>query len=185
MKNENLKTNKTKLIAKLMLVVMLLSLVATTGCSLIPQKTTEENKHHEPEDLVNGMLAKMQAAGYEKMEGIAYAYLKAPYLDRQYNLEVEIVNESIFLNGVIYDEITYDNNYELKYDDAMFLLPIEQTKSEILESIKAYKSYYILKSSISNTYGYQVAVYESGNTYYFFTFDQSYAVIRVHELIIE
>ena len=119
MKNTNRKLNKTKLIARLMLVVMLLTLVATTGCSLIPQKTTEENKHHEPEDLVNGMLAKMQAAGYEKMEGIAYAFLKAPYLDRQYNLEVEIVNESIFLNGVIYDEITYDNNYELKYDDAM------------------------------------------------------------------
>lgn len=196
MKNTNRKTSKIKHIARVMLIAIILLSITITSCESLPQffshQTTmttpkENNVHHEPEDLVNGMLAKMQAAGYEENKIEAHLYFDAPYLDWKYDYNVEILNGQIYLSGILYDEITYESDYELKYDDMMFVegLFVEEEKYEILQQIQDHKKYYILKSTNSNRYGHQIAVYESGNTYYFLAFSESEVVIRIHKIIID
>ena len=187
MKNENLKTNKTKLIAKLMLVVMLLSLVATTGCSLIPQKTTEENKHHEPEDLVNGMLAKMQAAGYEEMEEMAEFYFQCPYINSTTNYTVKIVDGKIYLHGYIFDDISYVTDYLLIYESSLLSYASNRDveKYEMLLKIQNSSECYILIPQEENGVGFKIVVYEIEGDYYFLASYYNDEVQKIHKVTID
>ena len=188
----NLTIKKTKLIARAMSVLMILSTVATTGCEFFtPSQTTENSQkeviNHEPQDLIDGLVAKMQAAGYEEMKAVADLYFDAPYLDWKYNYYVEIIDGQLWLSGVIYDEVTYETDYEFKYDDMMFVegLQVDTEIYETLQQIKEHKQYYILKSTTSTRYGHQIAVYESGNTYYFLAFSGYGEVVRIHKIMID
>ena len=184
--------NKTKLIARVMLLVIILSTIATTGCEFFATSEATENSqkeviNHEPQDLIDGLVAKMQAAGYEEIKAVADLYFDAPYLDWKYNYYVEIIDGQLCLSGVVYDEVTYETDYEIKYDDMMFAegLQVDTEIYETLQQIKEHKQYYILKSTTSNRYGYQIAVYESGNTYYFLAFSGDGVVVRIHRIIID
>ena len=187
MKNTNLKPNKTKLVARLMLVVVLFSTIVITGCSLIPQKTTEENKHHEPEDLVNGMLAKMQAAGYEKMEEMADFYFQCPYINSSTNYTVKIVDGKIYLHGYIFDDISYVTDYSLMYESS--LLPYASNrdveKYEMLLKIQNSSGCYILVSQEENSVGLKVIVYEIDGDYYFLASYYNDEVQKIHKVTID
>ena len=192
MKNK-IKANTVKqILAKVMLVAMIFSLISMTGCEFVLSNTIENQpntntpEHHEPEDLVNGMLAKMQAAGYEEMKATAYMYYQAPDINRRYLLDLEIVDGKLIINGKTYDKITYDTEYIIEYDSLMFIddIPENEEKFEKLREIQKHKGFYILKCSTSDV-AFDILACEYDNTYYFLILGQLGTVIRVHSLVIE
>lgn len=191
MKNTNFKT---KLIARVMLIVIVLSSMVITSCEWVSQfypnqttTTTENIVHHEPEDLVNGMLAKMKAAGYEEMKAIADMYYQAPYLSASYLLDLEIKNGCIYIYGIIYDDITYVTEYDLVYDDNLVWYTSNYDKEiyETLQMIQNHNSCYIIKPQIQSGYGLEIAVYEINDVYYFLASYDAGEVVRIHTLTIK
>ena len=120
----NLTIKKTKLIARMMLLLMIVSTFATTGCEFFtPSQTTENSQkeviNHEPQDLIDGLVAKMQAAGYEEMKVTAEFFVQAAYISSVYDYQLEIIDGKIYLHGYVFDDIIYVNNHEVEYKDTI------------------------------------------------------------------
>ena len=187
--------NKTKLIARVMLLVIILSTIATTGCEFFVTKgteqTTENSKkeptNHKSEDLINGMLAKMKSAGCEEMKATAEFFFQAAYISSVYDYQVEIIDGKLYLHGYIFDDITFVNNHQVAYKDTILeeALKHDKEKYDILLKIQNHKECYILKPQEDNAIAFKIAVYEINNSYYFLEYYyDDVEVTKIHKVTI-
>ena len=186
---------KTKLIAKLMLCVMLLSTLATTGCGFFtPSKTTEnletESINHEPQDLIDGLVDKMQSAGYDKMEFTAEYYYFESGFDYAYSLKIKIIDNHFVINGVVYDDISYNNSCSPNFEaiDLSRASKMFPEKYEVLLKIQELNSCYVLKTKEEKNslgFGNPILVYEMDGDYYFLGCWYEEYVLRVNKATIE
>ena len=165
---------KTKLIARVILLMIIVSTILTTGCQFFTSNETTENSqkeviNHEPQDLINDLIAKMQAAGYEKMILKAEYFYFEPMEDYLYTLNVKIVDDHFSMNGIIYEVIAYDNNRYPKF--LPFASNIPPEKYEVLLKIQELNSCYVLRTEdeeySSFGFGNPLLVYEMDGDYYF------------------
>lgn len=186
---------KTKLIARAILVVIILSTILTTGCQFFtPNETTENSQkeviNHEPQDLINGLIAKMQAAGYEEMKFTAeYFYFEPIFHEYCYSLSIKIVDNHFLINGIIYDDISYSNNY-LPTFQALNLphaLELHPEKYEVLLKIQETNSCYVLKTEDEehSYFGNPILVYEIDGDYYFLGCYYEKTVVTVNKATIK
>lgn len=191
MKNQYFKSMKIKFVAWVMLIMMLLFLMATTGCCLFLSNQTEPTttssilEHHEPEDLVNGLVAKMQAEGYEEMKTTAELYAQAAYIDSTYNYTVEIIGGNIYINGHAFDNTAYVNNCYFVYDKAILPYVYDEEKHAMLLRIQNALGYYILIAREENSIENKIIVCKIDGEYYFLSSFYSDEVQKIHKLIID
>ena len=191
MKNSN---RKIKLIARLMLIVMLLTLTIMTGCNLFPNTTTKQSttnnlpEHHEPEDLVNGILAKMQAAGYTETKAKAEMYLRSFTISAIYGYPIEIIDGDIYICDFVFDDVTYVTDYCFEYGETILVSATSGSneKYDMILKIQNYPGCYILKSEKKTGIGDKIIVYEIDGEYYFLTLYPGYDIVEtVHKMTIE
>ncbi len=195
MKNTKFKTNKTKLIAIMMLLVIILSTIVTTGCEFFVTKeieqTTENSQkeviNHEPQDLIDGLITKMQSAGYDKMEAIAEFFFQCGHISSVYNYSVEIIDGKMYLNGYVYDVISYVADYDLVYENSLLsdALSRDVEKYDILLKIQNQSGCYILQPQEENGIGFKIVVYDIEGDYYFLASYYSGEVQKIHKVSID
>lgn len=185
--------NNTKHIARIMVLILLLSsTINLVGCEKIfvyqTEPTTNNNIHHEPEDLINSMLAKMEAAGYEEMKATAEFFFQAASISSIYDYSVEIVDGKIFLHKHIFDDISYVNDHQVIYTDTILTTALkwDKEKYDVLVKIQNHKGCYILKPQEDNAIAFKIAVYEIDNSYYFLEYYYDCVeVMKIHKVTID
>ena len=179
----NLNNNKIKIIAGVVLLLVLISsALSFVGCGY-----KENDVNHNPEDLVNGMLAKMKAAGCEEMKATAEFFFQAGYISSVYDYQVEIIDGKLYLHGYIFDDITFVNNHQVAYKDTILeeALKHDKEKYDILLKIQNHKGCYILKPQEDNAIAFKIAVYEIDNSYYFLEYYyDDVEVTKIHKVTI-
>ncbi len=109
----------------------------------------------------------------------------AGYLSAWFELNFTIKNGQIYEGNTLYETVTYSENFEVIYSDA--LMPSAGCDDigtvELLEKIKNHKGCYLLETNDKNFQGIpkydKIAVYYIDDIYYFLTFTKD-TVIRVH-----
>lgn len=189
MKIKKIESKKVKFFTWAMLTMMLLSL--TMSCSLFLSNQTEQTttssilEHHEPEDLVNGIVSKMQAEGYEEMKTFAELYAQAAYINSTYNYLVEIIDGNIYINGYIFDNIAYVNNCCFVYDNAILPYVSDEDKYAMLLRIQNDLGYYVLIPRDENGSENRIVVCEIDGEYYFLSSFYNDEVQKIYKLIID
>ena len=178
----------------LVLVMMITSVLALFGCDFLNMQsdqttTTTQRKDKKAEDLIKDMKEKMVAAGYEEMKMRAEFYHQASFLSRIFSFTLEIIDDVIYINGIVYDEVVYDSEYELMIHPEALIEKNEPSIKEqiqMIESIQQERGFYIIKTQSVSTAGPQVVIYEMGNTYYFFSiFYDNNLVYRINKAVID
>ena len=187
----------------LLVLAMVLSSAAIVGCDLstliggegTTTTTTNKIEDNEPKDLIIRMTNRMKAAGYDEMKLTAELYSQLSVFSAAYTLNIEIIDDYFCINGFVYDDISYVNDYDLQYHEQFLngaLSSYGEDKYEMLLMIQKQKDFYILKTDASQpSYGATIAVYEVGNDYYFLasyddpTIITPDVVVRSHKATIE
>ena len=185
-----------KFFARFVLLMIILSTVATTGCEFFVTKGTEQTTensqkeviNHEPQDLIDGLVAKMQAAGYEEMKFTAEYFYFEPGFDYAYSLKIEIVDDYFLINGVVYDVMSYNiNSYPNFEYIGLSMASKNPEKYEVLLKIQELNSCYVLKTKDEKDsigFGNPILVYEMDSDYYFLGCWYEEYVLRVNKATI-
>ena len=190
-----MRKTSIKTISRVLVLVMLLtSVLALFGCDLPNMQssqttTTTQKKDKKAEDLIKDMKEKMVAAGYEEMKMRAEFYHQASFLSWGFSFTLEIIDDVIYINGIVYDEVVYDSEYELMIHPEALIgknEPSIKEQIQMIESIQQERGFYIIKTQSVSTAGPQVVIYEMGNTYYFFSiFYDNNLVYRINKAVID
>ena len=190
-----MRKTSIKTISRLLVLVMLLtSVLALFGCDFLNMQsdqttTTTQRKDKKAEDLIKDMKEKMVAAGYEEMKMRAEYYFQDGGLNWRFSYDVEIIDDTLFVDGVMFDEIIYDSEYELSFFMTMTrpdLVPdYDKEKVETINKIQEERGFYIIKAQSLCKVGKEIVIYEEGNTYYLFAiFYDDNVIYRAHKVTI-
>ncbi len=100
-----------------------------------------------------------------------------------YALDISVNNGQIYLGKVLYDKVTYTKELAIRYTED-FALPgqVDASIMAALDAIQQHKGCYLLETDAVTRYGQRVAVYNIDDVYYFVSFDQNGAVLRIHSI---
>ena len=96
------------------------------------------------------------------------------------NVKIDIGNGGIYLNDVLYDQISYIEGVELDWGTPISGINKVEMMREAISKINGQKGCYILETTSESKYGKIIAMYVIGNDYYFIRFFDSGTVMRVH-----
>ena len=95
------------------------------------------------------------------------------------NVKIDIDNGGIYLNDVLYDQISYIEGVELDWGTPISGINKVEMMREAISKINGQKGCYILETTGESKYG-KIAMYVIGDTYYFVRFYDNGQVMRVH-----
>jgi hypothetical protein len=96
-------------------------------------------------------------------------------------MNVSVDDDTIYLNNWVYDKISYVENFDIRYGEA--IIAAAQTKGyiEVLEKLKNAPGCYIIETDQENPkFGQKLAIYKFDNRYYFVNFYENGDVLRIH-----
>ncbi len=121
----------------------------------------------------------------EALEFTAASFLQQPQLSWSYLLQVKVVDGQTYLNEVLYESVTYVENLNIVYTEAMLnSTTIEPEKAPILEAIKLQEHCYLLETQTETAYGQTIVAYYIDGVCYFVSFLDG-EVLRIHYAIID
>lgn len=133
-----------------------------------------------------GVRIKIEIGGYispdvgEVMEFRAEPFLQHIALSWVYGMDVRIENGKYYLNDILYDKVTYVEDFVLDYGTGLSSMYYQEEKYiEVLAQINSQKGCYLLETESEKSYG-TLAMYVIGDTYYFFRFFENGTVMRIH-----
>ena len=133
-----------------------------------------------------GVRIKIEIGGYispdvgEVMEFRAEPFLQDCSLSWVYGMDVRIENGQYYLNDILYDKVTYVEDFVLDYGTGLSSMYYQEEKYiEVLAQINSQKGCYLLETESEKSYG-TLAMYVIGDTYYFFRFFENGTVMRIH-----
>lgn len=116
----------------------------------------------------------------EVMEFRAEPFLQHIALSWVYGMDVRIENGQYYLNDILYDKVTYVEDFVLDYGTGLCPMYYQEEKYiEVLAQINSQKGCYLLETESEKSYG-TLAMYVIGDTYYFFRFFENGTVMRIH-----
>ena len=132
-----------------------------------------------------------QDIGSDTGEFSASPFAQECTLSFSYLIDVKIVEDEIYLNGFLYDDVKIANNSKIIYDE--FILDTanksvsnEECK-EIIKKLQSCESCYLLETQSSEAISQIIAVHKIEGKYYFSSFwpEIEGMVIRIHYADIE
>ena len=99
-----------------------------------------------------------------------------------YSIEVKIDldNGGVYLNNVLYDQISYVEGMNLDWGVLMPSNLINEILTEAIDKINSQKGCYILETTSESKCGKKIAMYVIDDTYYFLRFFDNGSVMRIH-----
>ena len=133
-----------------------------------------------------GVRIKIEIGGYispdvgEVIEFRAEPFLQDIALSWVYGMDVRIENGKYYLNDILYDKVTYVEDFVPNYGTGLSSMYYQEEKYiEVLAQINNQKGCYLLETESEKSYG-TLAMYVIGDTYYFFRFFENGTVMRIH-----
>ncbi len=133
-----------------------------------------------------GVQIKIEIGGYispdvgEVIEFRAEPFLQDCSLSWVYGMDVRIENGQYYLNDILYDKVTYVEDFVPDYGTGLSSMYYQEEKYiEVLAQINSQKGCYLLETESEKSYG-TLAMYVIGDTYYFFRFFENGTVMRIH-----
>lgn len=171
-------------------------LIAPTGCNNSDsnginctesvQGSEEQQKLGvENDGLWTKIQAQMTTANNKPVTFCAEPYIQSPELSWEYSLNIEIKNDKIYINDVLYEEssaassaVSYSAGFlsHANYTDGINGTEITST----LTKIKNCESCYLLVAEQDSKAGQIISVYEIDNVLYFVRFFDNGEVMRIH-----
>lgn len=96
-----------------------------------------------------------------------------------YSINVKIDNGKIYLNEILYDQVSYVEDMKLDWGTPLSGNNRLEMMIEAIGKINSQKGCYILETTSVSKYG-KIAMYVIGDTYYFIRFYDNGQVMRVH-----
>lgn len=131
----------------------------------------------------NGTLTKIviEIGGYTDIGSNTIEFCAEPIFENgainwMYSMDVKIDNEKIYLNEILYDQVSYVEDVKLDWGTPMSGNNKPEEMMEAIGKINSQKGCYILESKL----GKKIAMYVIGDTYYFIRFFDNGQVMRVH-----
>ena len=87
-----------------------------------------------------------------------------------YSMDVKIDNEKIYLNEILYDQVSYVEDVKLDWGTPMSGNNKQEEMMEAIGKINSQKGCYILETASESKLGKKIAMYVIGDTYYFIRF---------------
>lgn len=116
----------------------------------------------------------------EVIEFRAEPFLQDCSLSWVYGMDVRIENGQYYLNDILYDKVTYVEDFVLDYGTGLSSMYYQEEKYiEALTQIDSQKGCYLLETESEKSYG-TLAMYVIDDTYYFFRFFENGTVMRIH-----
>ena len=135
----------------------------------------------------NGTLPKIviEIGGYTDIGSNTIAFCAEPIFENgaiswMYPMDVKIDNEKIYLNEILYDQVSYVEDVKLDWGTPMSGNNKQEEMMEAIGKINSQKGCYILETASESKLGKKIAMYVIGDTYYFIRFFDNGQVMRVH-----
>lgn len=114
------------------------------------------------------------------IEFCADPFLQHVTLSWMYSINVKMENGKIHLNEILYDQVSYVDNFDLDFSHLAPGPYVNANITEALDKINSQKGCYILETQSESKYGQKIAMYVIGDTYYFIRFFDNGTVMRIH-----
>ena len=128
----------------------------------------------------------IEIGGYIDLENQVIEFYAEPIFENgaiswmySMNVKIDIDNGGIYLNDVLYDQISYIEGVELDWGTPISGINKVEMMREAISKINGQKGCYILETTGESKYG-KIAMYVIGDTYYFVRFYDNGQVMRVH-----
>ena len=135
----------------------------------------------------NGTLPKIviEIGGYIDIESNTIELCAEPIFENgaiswMYSMDVKIDNEKIYLNEILYDQVSYVEDVKLDWGTPMSGNNKQEEMMEAIGKINSQKGCYILETANESKLGKRIAMYVIGDTFYFIRFFDNGQVMRVH-----
>ncbi len=126
---------------------------------------------------ISGLVYPNSRYNGEKIEFATQPHAKAPF-SKEIPLNVVIENDAIYLNGVLYEKVTYKDDFKPSYHSS--ITAHNELLAQNLESIGQYYGRYILEtSSTDSNLNQKIAVLFEREQYYFMGLSESGEVMWV------
>lgn len=129
----------------------------------------------------------IEKGGYIDLESQVTEFCADPFLQDaalswMYSIDVKIDmdNSKIYLNDVLYDQISYVENFKPDYGNLVPGPYVNEKITEVLDRIDSQKGCYMLETQSESKCGKQIAMYVIEDTYYFIRFFDNGKVMRIH-----
>ncbi len=121
---------------------------------------------------------------YIDLENQTIEFCAEPILENgaiswMYSINVKIDNGKIYLNEILYDQVSYVEDMKLDWGTPLSGNIRPEMMTEAIGKINSQKGCYILETTSESKYG-KIAMYVIGDTYYFIRFYDNGQVMRVH-----
>lgn len=162
------------------LVLMLLLLLTAIGCSSEGTITLGSKS-----PAASGVLPPATAYdlfksfGFTEEEFVAELYAQSGYLSSVYDLDVQMKDGQVYLNGRPYDQITYSQNPELDYQ-SMMTFQEDADLQNTLQKIEEQVGCWILENEGT---AQKMAVYYVDGAHYFASMTEDGTVSRIFKII--
>ena len=134
----------------------------------------------------NGTLPKIviEIGGYIDIGSNTIEFCAEPIFENgaiswMYSMDVKIDNEKIYLNEILYDQVSYVEDVKLDWGTPMSGINKQEEMMEAIGKINSQTGCYMLETTGESKYG-KIAMYVIGDTYYFVRFFDNGQVMRVH-----
>lgn len=135
----------------------------------------------------NGTLPKIviEIGGYTDIGSNTIEFCAEPIFENGaiswwYSIDVKIDNEKIYLNEILYNQVSYVEDVKLDWGTPMSGNNKQEEMMEAIGKINSQKGCYILETASESKLGKKIAMYVIGDTYYFIRFFDNGQVMRVH-----
>ena len=98
-----------------------------------------------------------------------------------YSIDVKVTDGNIYLNDILYDNVSYVNDLNITYSEGLLgSANKDEEISEILNEIKNYENCCILETDSDSKFGRKIALYDIEGICYFVSFYENGEVMRIH-----
>lgn len=183
----------------LILSVVILLIVAV-GCSnfdsnsLNNQEIVQSNKDPQNSNIeISELYARLSTNITTENDGIvilrAEPYFN-PGISWEYSLDIEIKDEKMYINGVLYEESSSVPPVIIYSDSFLAMAAVidenyNQEITDILQKIKNCDSSYLIETKQDSSAGELISIYEIEGAYYFVRFYDNGEVMRIHYAPVE
>lgn len=128
----------------------------------------------------------IEKGGYIDLESQVTEFCADPFLQAalswmySINVKIDMDNGKIYLNDVLYDQISYVENFKPDYGNLVPGPYVNEKITEVLDRIDSQKGCYILETQSESKCGKKIAMYVIEDTYYFIRFFDNGKVMRIH-----
>ena len=161
------------------LALVLLLLAATVGCTsegTITLGTKSPAAGAIPPETAYDLF---KSFGFTEEEFVAELYAQSGYLSAMYDLDVQMKDGHVYLNGRPYDQITYSQNPDLNYQ-FMTTLQGDTDLQNTLQKIEEQVGCWILENEET---AQKMAVYYVDGAHYFASMSENGTVSRIFKII--